>query len=118
MLKNIPVELSGHKVQVTEAPMIKMYEDDNGKQTVATAFGSDAALFVVSVFLKPLPDANGRSGKGAEVKVTLETDPGEVAEGSRVELINPRVSHYEFSDKDGRSLSGLSWKATGLKPAA
>ncbi|MDQ3406201.1 MAG: hypothetical protein M3548_22875 [Actinomycetota bacterium] len=116
-MKNIPVELSGHKVQVTEAPTMKMKQDDKtGESTVATSFNGET-LFVVSVFVKPLPDANGRVGKGSEVKVTLETDPGEIAEGSRVELINPRVSHWEMSG-DGRTSSGLSWKASGLKPAA
>ncbi|GAA3044453.1 YdcP family protein [Actinokineospora globicatena] len=116
MLKNIPVELSGHRVRVEEAPTMKMYEDEDTKvQTVAKDFHG-APLYVVSVFLKPLPGPDGRTGKGAEIKVTLETDPGdEFSVGDVVELINPRVSHWERTSK-GRTTSGLSWKATGIKP--
>nr|WP_042184898.1 hypothetical protein [Kibdelosporangium sp. MJ126-NF4] len=110
-MKNIPVLLEGYKVVVTEDPTVKTYED-NGKTVVSTDY-SGAQLYVVSVFVKPLPNPEtGRAGKGVEVKVTLETDPGDdIREGSRVELINPRVSHWE--NERG---SGLSWKATGLKP--
>ncbi|GAB3901483.1 hypothetical protein ACFQ1S_04320 [Kibdelosporangium lantanae] len=112
MLRNIPVVLEGYKVQVTEAPTVKMFEE-NGKQVVATDSRDGATLYVVSLFVKPLPDPNtGRTGKGAEIKVTLETDPGqEIEDGDRVQLINPRVSYWE---NDGRS--GMSWRATGLKP--
>ena len=50
--------------------------------------------------------------------MTLETDPGEgFEEGMRVELVNPRVSAYQMTLDDGRELSGVSLKATGLIPA-
>lgn len=111
-MRNIPVLLDGFKVQVTEAPTTKMYED-NGKQVVAVDAVTKATLFVVSLFVKPLPDPQtGRSGKGEEVKVTLETDPGDaITEGMRVELINPRVSHWQ-NDKG----AGMSWRASGITP--
>ena len=35
----------------------------------------------------------------------------------RVELVNPRVSAYQMTLDDGRELSGVSLKATGLVPA-
>jgi hypothetical protein len=48
----------------------------------------------------------------------LETDPGEgFEEGMRVELVNARVSAYQMKLDDGRELSGVSLKATGLVPA-
>jgi hypothetical protein len=117
MLRNIPVELSGHKVLVTEAPTLKMREGKNGEPEVVTDY-SGATQYVVVLFVKPRPNEQGRAGKGAEIKCTLETDPGaEVSEGDLVELINPRVSHWE-NEIDGRQMSGLAWRATGVKPIA
>lgn len=113
MLRNIPVVLERYKIQVTESPTVKMREE-NGKETAVTD-RDGATMYVVSLFVKPLPDPQtGRTGQGAEIKVTLETEPGEeIQEGLRVELINPRVSYWE---NDGRS--GMSWKATGVVLAA
>jgi len=118
MLSNIPVELSGHKVLVTEAPTVKTREDGNGTPVVVTDRRTGATQYVVSLFVKPRPNGDGFAGKGAEIKCTLETDPGElVSEGDLVELINPRVSHWE-NELNGRAMSGLAWRATGLKPVA
>jgi hypothetical protein len=114
-VKNIPVELSGHKARVVEAPTMKTREK-NGQTEVVTGF-NDETLFVVGLFIKPLPNEQGRAGKGSEVRATLETDPGdEIQEGDLVELINPRVSHWEMTTEDGKTISGLSWRATGIKP--
>lgn len=115
MLRNIPVELSGHKVLVTEPPTVKTREK-NGQAEVVTDSRTGATQFVVTLFVKPLPNEEGYAGKGAEIKCTLETDPGDaVEEGDRVELIGPRVSHWE-NEIDGRQMSGLAWRATGVKP--
>lgn len=115
MLRNIPVELSGHKVLVTEVPTVKTREDKNGQQQVVTD-RDGATQYVVALFVKPRPNGDGYAGKGAEIKCTLETDPGDVvSEGDRIELINPRVSHWE-NEIDGRQMSGLAWRATGVKP--
>jgi hypothetical protein len=115
MLRNIPVELSGYKVLVTEDPAVKTREGKNGVAEVVTDYAG-ATQYVVALFLKPLPNEQGRTGKGAEIKCTLETDPGDVvSEGDRIELINPRVSHWE-NEIDGRQMSGLAWRATGVKP--
>ena len=74
--------------------------------------------FVVALFMKLRPQPGQRAPKGEEVRVTLETDPGEgFEEGMRVELVNPRVSTYQLTTDDGRELSGVSFKATGLIPA-
>lgn len=117
MLRNIPVELSGHKVLVTEAPTLKMREGENGEPEAVTDYNG-ASQYVVVLFVKPLPNEQGRAGKGAEIKCTLETDPGDgIDEGDRVELINPRVSHWE-NELNGRQMSGLAWRATGIKPVA
>jgi hypothetical protein len=118
MLSNIPVELSGHKVLVTEAPTVKTREGEGGVREVVVDGRTKATLYVVALFVKPRPNGEGYAGKGAEVKCTLETDPGdEVSEGALVELINPRVSHWE-NEINGRTMSGLAWRATGIKPVA
>jgi len=117
MLRNIPVELSGHKVLVTEAPTVKTREGKDGQPEVVTD-RDGATQFVVVLFVKPRPNASGYAGKGAEIKCTLETDPGdEVSDGDLVELVNPRVSHWE-NELDGRMMSGLAWRATAVKPVA
>jgi hypothetical protein len=117
MLRNIPVELSGHKVRITEAPSVKTREKD-GQQEVVTDFKTKAPKYVVGVFVKPRRDDEGRAGKGVEVRVTLDTDPGDqVDEGDLIELIAPTVSHWEMTDDHGRTTSGLSWRALGIKPA-
>lgn len=115
MLKNIPVLLEGYRVQVTEEPVLKMIEKEDGSQVPATDPRDGSQQFVVMLFVKPNP-VNGRpTGKGQEIKVTLETPADEdVVFGSLVELINPRVSHWE-NDFNGRTMSGLSWRATGIK---
>ncbi|QGK71199.1 hypothetical protein GIY23_18225 [Allosaccharopolyspora coralli] len=117
-LRNIPVELSGHKLLVSEPPVAKTRETESGATEVVTNPADGSTLFVVLLFAKPRPRDGRSGGKGAEIKVTLETDPGdEIDEGTRIELINPRVSHWE-NELGGRTMSGLSWRATGLKPAA
>jgi hypothetical protein len=105
-MRNIPVDLSGYRLRVVEEPSIKA--DQDGR--VITAYGTDDPLYTVAVFAKPVATEDGYRGKGEELKVTLTTDPGQVEEGSLVELIGPTVSHWE---RDGRS--GLTWKARGLK---
>ena len=51
--------------------------------------------------------------------MTLATDPGPgFDEDTRVELIAPRINSYQIDSPDGRSISGLAFKALGLKPAA
>ncbi|MDT7692141.1 MAG: hypothetical protein QOI75_1508, partial [Pseudonocardiales bacterium] len=77
-----------------------------------------APQYVVSLFAKRLPMEGERAPKGEEIRVTLETDPGEgYQEGLRVELIHPRVNAWEIKDDEtGRVSSGLAFKALGLKP--
>ncbi len=103
MLRNIPTLLDGYKQLISEPVEVKTFEDENGTRQVATDY-QGVTLHVVSLFLKPLPRDGRPQGKGAEVKVTLETEPTEeIPDGARVELINPRVSYWE---REGRS--GLS----------
>jgi hypothetical protein len=33
------------------------------------------------------------------------------------ELVDPRINSYQIDSPDGRSISGLAFKAVGLKPA-
>jgi hypothetical protein len=112
-MQNIPVMLNGYRMTVVDPPAPKVREDGS---TVTNRDG--VTQFVVSVFAKVRPVPGERVPKGEEIKVTLETDPGEgFDEGSRVELVNPRVSPYEIKGDNGRTVSGLSFRAMGLTPA-
>jgi hypothetical protein len=72
---------------------------------------------VVSLFLKQRVPAGERAPKGEEIKVTLATDPGPgFEEDTRVELIGPRINAYQI-ENEGRVISGIAFKALGLKPA-
>lgn len=118
MLRNIPVQLEGYRLMVLEEPELKMRKNDKtGEFETVTDF-EGVEQYVVSVHAKPRKKADGSpAGKGAEIKVTLETQPHEeIPDGSIVELINPRVSHWE-NELNGRAMSGLAWKATGVKLA-
>lgn len=110
MLRNIPVNLSGFRLMVTEAPAMKMRKDDEGRE-VAVTDREGAAKFVVSLFAK------AKGEKGEEIRVTLDADPGEGFEdGDLVELVDARVSPYSFKNDRGETVSGIAFSAAGLKP--
>jgi hypothetical protein len=115
-MRDIPVVLNGYKLTVVEPPAPKMRDDGNGGQvTVVDRHG--VTQFVVSVFAKLRVQAGERAPKGEEIKVTLATDPGEgFAEDTRVELVDARINAYQIDSADGRSISGIAFKAMGLKP--
>ena len=115
-MRDIPVMLNGYKLTVVEPPMPKTREDG----TVITN-RDGVTQFVVSLFAKLRVPPGQRAPKGEEIKVTLATDPGPgFDEDTRVELIAPRINSYQIDSPDGRSISGLAFKALGLKavPAA
>ncbi|GGI92361.1 hypothetical protein GCM10011581_31890 [Saccharopolyspora subtropica] len=118
MLRNIPVLLEGYRLMVLEEPELKTRRNDATGEVETVTDWQGAPQYVISVHAKPRKTADGRpAGKGAEIKVTLETEPTEeISDGSIVELINPRVSHWE-TELNGRTMSGLAWKATGVKLA-
>ena len=116
MDKNIPIVTSGYKLTIVDPPAPKTKDDGRGGETVVVN-RDGVTQFVVSLFAKQRPVPGQRAPKGAEIKVTLETDPGEgFPEDLQVELINPRVSAYQMGSGE-EMRSGLSFKATGLKPA-
>jgi hypothetical protein len=116
-VKNLPVLLSGYRLTIVDLPVPKTRDDGSGGQVVVVD-RNGATQFVVSLFLKALAAPGERAPKGEEIKVTLETDPGPgFEEGDRVELINPRINSYQIDTEDGRSISGIAFKALGLKPA-
>ncbi|MGE0300556.1 MAG: hypothetical protein AB7I38_19005 [Dehalococcoidia bacterium] len=116
-MRDIPVVLSGYKLTVVEPPAPKTRTDDNGAQVPVTD-RNGVTQFVVSVFAKLRVGPGERAPKGEEIKVTLLTDPGEgFGEDVRVELIDPRINAYQIESDNGRVNSGISFKATGLKPA-
>ncbi|SFJ41596.1 hypothetical protein SAMN05421835_105152 [Amycolatopsis sacchari] len=111
-MRNIPVNLSGFKLTITEAPTLKMRENENKELVVATDHNG-VQQYVVALFAKPVAREGQRAGKGEEIRVTLATEPSEeFEEGMRVELIDATVSAWAMGDR-----SGLSFRALGLKPA-
>ena len=116
-MRDIPVVLSGYKCTVVDPPVPKTRDDGAGGQLVVTD-RHGVAQFVVSLFVKQRGAAGERAPKGEEIKVTLATDPGPgFEEDTRVELVDPRINSYQIDSPDGRSISGLAFKALGLKPA-
>ena len=112
-MQNIPVVLDGYRMTVVEPPAVKT--DQEGKPLLTR---DGVRQFVVHVFVKAQTGPGGRTPKGEEIKVTLETDPGEgFDEGTRVALVGPRVSPFEIKSDNGRVTSGLSFRAVGLAPA-
>ena len=116
-MQNLPVDLGGYTLMVSECPEPKTREVDGRVEAVVDR-ATNARLFTVSLFAKLRANESGRRGKGEEIKVTVETDPGEgFEEGTYVQLVNARVSPYSFqNERTGQMLSGLSFKATGLTP--
>jgi hypothetical protein len=116
-MRDLPVLLSGYRCTVVDPPCPKTRDDGAGGQLVVTD-RNGVTQFVVSLFVKQRVAAGERAPKGKEIKVTLSTDPGPgFDEDTRVELVDPRISPYQIDSPDGRSISGLAFKAVGLKPA-
>jgi hypothetical protein len=116
-MRNLPVLLSDYRCTVVDPPCPKTRDDGAGGQVVVTD-RNGVTQFVVSLFMKQRVQPGERAPKGEEIKVTLATDPGEgFEEDTRVELIDPRINSYQIDSPDGRSISGIAFKAMGLKPA-
>ncbi|ANY05561.1 hypothetical protein [Pseudonocardia sp. HH130630-07] len=115
-MRDIPVVLDGYKITVVEPPAPKVRQDANGAEVPVT--DRDGVMqFVVSVFAKLQVQPGQRAPKGEEIKVTLETDPGEgFPEDARVALVEPRINPYSIDSGDGRTISGVAFKAKALRP--
>lgn len=116
-MRDLPVILDQYKFTVTEKPEVKTREQD-GQVVEVVDRATNARQFTVSLFAK-LREAGpaGRRAKGEEIRVTLETDPGQgFEEDTPVALVNPRVSPYAIEGPYGTN-AGISFRATGLKPA-
>jgi hypothetical protein len=113
------VILDQYKLTVVEPPAPKMREDDKVKgRLVPVTDAQGAQMFVVALFAKLQVQQGQRAPKGEEIKVTLETDPGDgFHEDMRVQLINPRINAYQM-ENNGRVNSGISFKAAGLTPVS
>lgn len=110
MLRDIPVNMGGFKLMVTEEPSQKTRRDTDGREELVTD-RDGVAVFTVSLFAKT------KGQKGEEIRVTLEADPGDgFADGALVDLINGRVNYYEFTNAQGEKVSGMAFKASGLTP--
>ncbi|CCH28563.1 hypothetical protein ABZ816_35130 [Actinosynnema sp. NPDC047251] len=118
-LQDLPVMLSGYRLMITEAPVAKVREADDGTVTPVVDRVSGAVQYVVTLFAKPVPVEGRKVGKGEEIRVNLPGDPGKgFEEGTYVELVNAVVNTYEIPDRiDPRKIAsaGLWFKAAGLK---
>ena len=115
-IKDLPVELGGYRCTVVDPPCPKTRDDGKGNQVTVTD-RNGVVQFVVSLFVKQRVAVGERAPKGEEIRVTLATDPGEgFEEDTRVELVDARLNAYQMETEDGRSISGISFKAMGLKP--
>ena len=115
-MRDLPVVLSGYKLTIVDAPAPKTRDDGSGRHVVVTD-RDGVTQFVVSVFAKQRVGPGERAPKGEEIKVTLATDPGEgFEEDTRVELVDARINAYQMETADGRVMSGIAFKAVGLKP--
>lgn len=114
-MKNIPVNLGGYALMVSEAPTIKTRTKD-GVEVPALDHKTGEQLYTVTVFAKPRPVPGEKPGKGEEIKIGLPTHPGPGFEiGSYVELVNAVFNVWQM-DTDTGPISGISFKAVGLKP--
>ena len=86
--KNLPVVLGGYRCTIVDPPCPKTRDDGNGGEVVVVD-RNGVTQFVVSLFLKAIPG------------------PGERAP----------INSYQIDTEDGRSISGIAFKAFGLKPA-
>ena len=116
-MQDIPINLGGFRLMITEAPAMKMREDKNGDlEPVVNKDGEPQ--YVVALFAKSREGRNGRPGKGEEIRVNLgSNDPGDgFDEGTYVELISAVANTYEMRGEDGKITSAGMWfKAEGLK---
>jgi hypothetical protein len=113
-VRDLPVILDQYKLTIVEPPAPKMREENGNLVPVLDRQG--ARQFVVSLFAKLQVQPGQRAPKGEEIKVTLETDPGDgFAEDMRVALMQPRINAYQI-ENNGRVTSGISFKAAGLTP--
>jgi len=119
IMQDIPVNLGGYTLMVTEEPSIKMREGDDG-ELVQVINRAGELQFVVSLFAKA-PSQPGRRSKGEEITVNLPVDPGkDFKAGTYVELIKAVINTYEIPDRDNPrkiASAGIWFKAEGLKPA-
>lgn len=111
-MKNMPIVLNGYRLMLTELPTLKTREV-GGQTEVVIDRETKAQLFVATLFMK------ARGEKGEEVRVTLETDPGDgFDEGDIVDLVDPRASFYSFRNDKGGITAGVAYRATGLTKIA
>ena len=117
-MRDLPVVLDGFKLTVVEPPAPKMRQDANGADVPVTD-RDGVTQFVVSLFAKLQVQAGQRAPKGEEIKVTLTADPGEgFPEDTRVQLLDAKINPYSIESPDGRTVSGIAFKAMGLKHTA
>jgi hypothetical protein len=113
-MRDIPVDLSGYRLRVAEAPAVKMRELPGGEVEPVVDRRTGVIQYAVAIFARP-----AAGGKGEEIRVTLVADPGEgFEEGSLVELVGATVSPYSFKNDRGEDVSGVAFRAAGLKPGA
>lgn len=111
-MRNIPINLGGYRLMITEPPTMKTRKNKDGQDEVITD-EDGVTKFVVALFAKV------KGQKGEEIRVTLSTDPGATFdEGDLVELVGATISPYAFKNDRGETVAGIAFSAAGLKPIA
>lgn len=118
-MRDIPANLGGHKLMITEPPAMKTrsIKQPDGSFTEELVVNNGVTMFAVELLVKEKPQAGRKAGKGEVIGVTLTADPGEgFEEGDFVELIDLVINPYRIDAEDGRVITGIAFKAAGLKP--
>lgn len=118
-MQDIPINLGGYRLMVTEEPAVKMRENRAGElEPVVNKAGE--MQYVVTLFAKTRLVAGQRPSKGEEIRVNLPGPPSdECPEGSYVELVGAVINTYEMRGDNGQiTASGVWFKAQGVKSVA
>jgi hypothetical protein len=119
-MRDIPANLNGHKLMITEPPAMKIrsVKQKDGSYTEEIVVNrQEVTMFAVELLVKERAQAGRKASKGEVISVTLTADPGDgFEEGDYVELVDLVINPYRIDSEDGRVIAGIAFKAAGLKP--
>jgi hypothetical protein len=120
-MRDIPANLNGHKLMITEPPAMKtrsIKQKDGSYVEEVVISRDEVTMFAVELLVKERAAAGRKASKGEVISVTLTADPGDgFEEGDFIELIDLVINPYRIDSEDGRVIAGIAFKAAGLKPA-
>jgi len=101
-----------HVYKLTVEPPAPKMRDNGPGGLMPVTDRQGVTQFVVSLRVQPGDGAP----KGEEIRVTLQRIPGGVRGGHPRRADRRRVERHQTGTEDDRSISGISFKAMGLKP--